>query len=280
MKHHRITWIAIALIAALLAGCGAAEPTNPQTEPPISTGAPTEVPTEAPTETPTEEATEAPTEAPIVAPTEVPSEPGADSTVSAYVDEAYAGQIARYYSALSQMWEEGRYYENDMSPLPYYYYEGDPLENVGFGYQDLDNDGSVELIIGGILNAEQDPAVFEIWTLVDGEPVMLVQGHPRNRYYLQFSQEDDAWYVANEGSNGAANSATYYLMLIDGKLEVMQGIVYDAMADMENPWFMAYDLDWDVSNDEPIDEEMANAILENNRRQYTALEYIPYSLYK
>ena len=166
-----------------------------------------------------------------------------------------------------------------MSALPYYYYEGNPLENVGFGYVDLDNDGQMELIIGAILNAEADPAVFEIWTLVDGEPVMLAQGGSRNRYVLQYTADDQMWYVVNEGANGAANSATYYLMLIDGKFEVMQGIILDAIADEENPWFMTYDLDWDVSNDEPIDEETANAILESNRQYYTAAELIPYTLY-
>ena len=31
---------------------------------------------------------------------------------------------------------------------------------------------------------------------------------------------------------------------------------------------------------EPVDEDMANAILENEHRYYTALEYIPYNLYK
>ena len=268
MRHQRITWIAILLIAVLLAGCGAAEPTNPQTEPPVSTGEPTEVPTEAPTEVP------------IEAPTEAPTEPSKEGTVSDYVDEAYAEQIGRYYTALSEQWEEGRYFDSDMSALPYYYYEGEPLDNVGFGYQDLDNDGSMELIIGAILNAEQDPAVFEIWTLVDGEPVMVAQSGTRNRYFLQFFEEENAWYVANEGSNSAANFGTYYLMLIDGKLVVTQGIVFDAMADEANPWFMAYDLDWDASNDEPIDEEMANAILDSNRGHYTTAEYIPYSLYK
>ena len=268
MKQYRITWIVIALIAALLAGCGAAEPTNPQTEPPVSTGVPTETPTEAPTEIPTEAATEAPTE------------PSAEGTVSDYVDAAYAEQIGRYYTALSEQWEEGRYFDSEMSALPYYYYEGEPLDNVGFGYQDLDNDGSMELIIGAILNAEQDPVVFEIWTLVEGEPMMVAQSGSRNRYFLQFFEEENAWYVANEGSNSAANFGTYYLMLLDGKLEVTQGIVFDAMADEANPWFMAYDLDWDASNDEPIDEEMANAILDSNRTHYTVAAYIPYSLYK
>ena len=163
-----------------------------------------------------------------------------------------------------------------MSALPYYYYEGNPLDNVGFGFVDLDNDGHWELVIGAILNAGQDPAVFEIWTLVDGEPVMLAQGGSRNRYVLEYVEEDNMWYVVNEGSSSAFSHATYYLMLNEGKLEVIQGIVFDASADEQNPWFLTYDMDWDVSNDEPIDEETANAILESNRKLYTALEYFPY----
>ena len=197
-----------------------------------------------------------------------------------YIDEIYAEQIERYYIALSQEWNEGQYYENEMCGMAAAFYEGSPLDNVGFGFADLDNDGYWELIIGGILNSETDPTVFEIWTLTEEGPVMLAQSGYRNRYFLQFSEEDNAWYVAYEGANGAANHGTYYLMLLEGKMEVMQGIVFDAMADEANPWFMAYDLDWDASNDEPIDEEMANAILENNRGLYTALEYFPYSLYK
>lgn len=268
MKHHRITLIAALLIAALLVGCGTTEPTVPQTDPPATTTAPTEAPTVAPTE----EATEAPTE--------ISTEPVIGGTVSEYVDEAYAEQIGRYYTALSELWTAEQYFDNGLSELPAYYDEGEPLDNVGFGYQDLNNDGQSELIIGAILNAELDPVVFEIWTLVDGEPVMVAQSGSRNRYFLQFFEEENAWYVANEGSNSAANFGTYYLMLIDGKLEVTQGIVFDAAADEENPWFMAYDLDWDASNDEPIDEDMANAIMDSNRAHYTVAEYIPYSLYK
>lgn len=271
MKKIMLCLIAALLAVAMLAACGQK--------------------TEAPADDHTTEATEA------TEPSATGSEPAADTTEATsgeeeddtvyegdaathYIDVLYHEQIARYHTALSEKWDEGMYYENEMSALPYYYYEGDPLENVGFGFVDLDNDGYWELVIGAIMNAEQDPAVFEIWTLVDGEPVMLAQGGSRNRYCLQFSEEDNAWYVANEGSNSAANYGTYYLMLIDGKLEVTQGIVFDAMADEANPWFMAYDLDWDVSNDEPIDEETANAILENNRKLYTPLELFPYSLYK
>ena len=269
MNKHIFHFVLLLLIVALLAGCSNA-PAAETTE------------TEAPA---TQQATVS-TEAPAVPQTTAPNETEAEEDIvyegdasSYYIDVAYAEQIARYHTALTEKWDEGKYFENDMSALPFYYYEGNPLENVGFGFVDLDNDGHWELIIGAILNAENDPAVFEIWTLVDGEPVMLAQGGSRNRYVLQYVEEDRMWYVVNEGSNGAANSATYYLMLNEGKLEVVQGIILDAIADEENPWFLTHDLDWDVSNDEPIDEATANAILESNRKLYTALELFPYIFY-
>lgn len=256
MKKCVLFFVSALLLLGLLAGCGNAE--NMETSAPEESSADQ-----------TTAATQAVEE-------DIVYEGDASSY---YIDVAYSEQIGRYYAALSEQWDEGKYFENGLSALPYYYYEGNPLDNVGFGFVDLDNDGHWELVIGAILNAEKDPAVFEIWTLVDGEPVMLVQGGSRNRYVLEYVEEDDMWYVVNEGSSSAFSHATYYLMLNEGKLEVVQGIVFDASADEQNPWFMTYDQDWDVSNDEPIDEETANAILESNRRHYTAPEYFPYIYY-
>ena len=263
MKKTMLFWAAAFSLAVLLAGCG-----TPEIEPPQETTETSSVITE------TAESTNATTEAASVETEEEIVYEGDAS--SYYIDVAYNEQIARYSAALSEQWEEGQYFENGLSALPYYYYEGNPLDNVGFGFVDLDNDGYWELIIGAILNAEQDPAVFEIWTRVNGEPVMLAQGGSRNRYVLEYVEEDNMWYVVNEGSSSAFCHATHYLMLNEGKLEVVQGIVFDASADEQNPWFMTYDLDWDISNDDPIDEETANAILESNRKHYIALEYFPY----
>ena len=277
MKKVIFFWTAVLLIVSLLAGCDTSAPAEPQTtDAPSSATVETAAPTEAPAEVPSEATTEAATEAIPEEEEDIVYEGDASSY---YIDVAYAEQIGRYHTALSEKWDEGKYFENEMSALPYYYYEGNPLDNVGFGFVDLDNDGYWELVIGAILNAEQDPSVFEIWTLVDGKPVMLAQGGSRNRYVLQYVEEDNMWYVVNEGSNGAYSHATYYLMLSEGKFEVMQGIIFDAMADEKNPWFMTYDLDWDAANYEPIDEETANAILDANRKHYTALELFPYIFY-
>ena len=270
MKHHLTISLAMLLIAVMLVGCGTAQPTTPTTDVPASTATPTEPSTEAPAET---------TEPPV--PEETKEDVSYEGDASSYyIDVVYHEQIGRYHTALMEKWNEEKYIENGLCEVLTAYYEGNPLDNVGFGFVDLDNDGRWELIIGAIQDAQEEPAVFEIWTQVDDKPVMVAQASARMHYALQYSEEDLAWYVAYEGSNSAANNGTYYLMLNEGKFEVMQGIIYDAQADEENPWFMSYDLDWDTGNDEPIDEDTAYAILETSRSLYTPLELFPYLYFK
>ena len=261
-------WIMITatylLILTLLTGCG-----KPQTEVPADTSG-----SVAATELTTPPSTENhPTE------TEEDVEYEGDAS-SYYIDVVYARQIERYHTAISQQWDEFSYLDHEMSPLAAHYYEGKPLDNIGFTFMDLDGDGIWELIIGAIQNAENDPLVFEIWALINDEPVMVAQSGSRNRYYLQYAQEDDLWSVAYVAENGAANHAEYYLQLQDGEFNVTQGVIYDAFANEKAPWFMTYDMDWDVSNDTPIDEATADAVLKAGRDIYAAQEYFPYSLYK
>lgn len=264
MKKYILVCAAFVLMVVMLAGCGNASGMEKDTTEvlAVSAEAPAPEQTIAPEETAVEEDFEYEMEA---------------STY--YIEMVYPKQIARYHTALVEKWNEEKCFENGISEVITAYYEGNPLENVGFGFVDLDNDGYWELIIGAIQDAEMEPTVFEIWTLADGEPVMLAQAGARIQYTLQYVEEDNMWYVAKEGANSAFNHATYYLMLNEGEFEVVQGIVYDAAADEENPWSMTYDLDWDVSNDQPIDEETAYAILESNRQHYTALELFPYIYY-
>lgn len=61
---------------------------------------------------------------------------------------------------------------------------------------------------------------------------------------------------------------------------MIQGIVFDALANENDPWFLAYDLDWDITNDTLMDEDIANAVMKASRNIYAVQEYFPYSLYK
>ncbi len=256
MKRQLLTAISLLLMLALLFGCS-----KPQTEP---------TPTED--RNPTTEQTD-PT------PNGDGNVPPEEHTPSYYINEVYSQQIGRYYTPLWELWDASKYLDNGLSLLPSYYCVGNPLENVGFGLVDLDKDGSWELVIGAISNADINPSVFEIWTLVNGEPVLLAQSNSDNRYLLQYAEAEQAWYVVNEASINIASDATYYLKLNKGALQIVQGVVFDAFYDEENPWFLTHDLDWDVSNDTPIDGESAAEILESNRQLYKALEYIPYTQY-
>ena len=276
MKKSILITATFLLILALLAGCS-----KPQTGLPVVTepsNAATQLSEETNTEPKTEPATNPATE---TTPAETEDDVVYEGDASSYyIDVVYAQQIERYYTAISQQWDENAYLDHEMSPLAAHYYEGKALDNAGFTFMDLDRDGIWELIIGAIQNAEKDPLVFEIWALKNDEPVMLAQSGSHNRYYLQYAEEDDLWSVAYEAENGAANRAVYYLQLVNGEFDVIQGVIFDALADENNPWFMAYDLDWDVSNDMPIDEDTANAVMDAGRNTYAAQEYCPYSLYK
>ena len=256
MKKIFLLTIVALLTFALLTGCRPS-----QTEQPPVTD-PTAAPTAEPTAAPTAENVESETDA-----------------ITYYTEKVYAQQIERYYIAVAQQWDAIAYMDNSMCSLAAAYNEGTSLENVGFAFTDLDNDGVCELVIGGITNSALDPLVFEIWTVQDGAPVMVAQSGSHNRYYLQHS-EDGLWTVAHEAENGAASRAVYYLQLVAGEFQLVKGIVCDFTANENEPWFATTDLDWDVSNDTHITTAAADAIMAEGRAAYVAAEYTPYSLYQ
>jgi hypothetical protein len=258
MKRILLSAMIVLLALSILGGCN-----KTQAEPPVDT---------EPSTSSTESAAMPSVENTL---TETEDAQSSDSDYG-----VYEKQIERYYTAISNQWNEGTYFDNEMCPLVASYYEGNASDNVGFAFMDLDGDNVQELIIGAIDGSEQSPLVFEIWTQKNGEPIMLAQSGSRNRYYLQYAEDDAIWSVAYEAENGAANYAVYYLQLSEGKFEVIQGVLFDAIANENAPWFMAYDLDWDVSNDTPIDEDLFNDVMESERNIYAATEYTPYSQYK
>ena len=241
------------LTFALLAGCSTSQPEQP----------------------PVTDPTAAPTAEPAVEPT---VEPETDA-VTYYTEEVYAQQIELYYIAVAQQWDSVTYMDNAMCSMAAFYYGDNALENIGFTFIDLDNDGISELIIGTILNAELDPLVFEIWTVKNGAPELLAQSGSHNRYYLRHSEQDGLWTVALEAENGAASRAVYYLQLVAGQFQVTDGVICDYLVSETDPWFATTDMDWNVSNDTPITTDTANATMAAGKATYVAADYTPYSLY-
>lgn len=271
MKKMKWVLVLALCVAMLMTSCATAE-SDTATPADAATAAPVEA-TEVPAATPgdAEEAVVTPDDA-----TEITKE-STLTTTSTDGKEIYAEQIARYTTALTEQWDIEKYYDNDMCEMVESYYEGNALENVGVAFPDLDFDGKPELVIGGIYNSENDPAIFEIWTTDDnGTPVMVAQSHSRARYYVDYD-EAGAWFIDYEASNSAFSHGVYFYVLQDHSLALMQAIVYDGNANPDAPYYMSYDEDWDVSNDESIDEDTFNNIWKSHYNKYEVFDYTPFS---
>lgn len=80
------------------------------------------------------------------------------------------------------------------------------LSAIGYTMYDVDGNGIDELIIADTGEGVLDNRILLMYTLHDDEPVLLIDGWARNRYYIL---NDNTIY--NEGSGGAAYTifATY-----------------------------------------------------------------------
>ena len=110
---------------------------------------------------------------------------------------AYRPVLSKYYGAYTSGNNTAEYaWDNGISEMIAY------SQNAGYALLDLNGDGTPELVVGGLgTNSFSNGMVYDLYTLVDGQPVQLACSQARSRYYLRADGS-----VLNEGSNGAGNS--------------------------------------------------------------------------
>ncbi len=189
------------------------------------------------------------------------------------VSDAYQEVLNKYQTLINEKWDTNKAFEEKLSSMVSDFVQMGYENQIGYVLYDLDLDGQPELLIGELdTELPANRIVFDAYTEKDGKAVQLFESESRNRYYV-VEDEAGAVMIANEGSNGAASSGWIYYIYTDGELKVMQAVMYDASADEANPWFMAYDDDWDSSNDEPISESDAQAIIDSYTNTYAKLDW-------
>lgn len=192
------------------------------------------------------------------------------------MSQEYEDIIRQYRTMLKEKWDYDQIEASGMSAMAMDFYELNPLKSLGYVLEDLNNDGIPELLIGETDTENSvNRIVLDAYTMQGSSAVKIFESAERNRYYVTKGEAGEVL-IANEASNSAFNSAWLYYTFDGNELNIVQGIVFDASADEEHPWFMSWDDDWDTSNDEPVDEEMANSLIDAYTATYAALDWTPF----
>ncbi len=189
---------------------------------------------------------------------------------------AYEEILEKYRKMIQEDWDLDQAYQENLSGIVVDLGDmGDASKETGYFLDDLDQDGNPELLIGEMDNdMPENRIIFDAYTLVNGKAQQIFSSESRNRYYL-VKDDSGAILIANEASNSAANSGWLYYTLNGADLKIVQAVMCDAEADEQNPWFLSTDDDWDVSNDEPIDEDKAMSIIDTYTKNYIQLDFMP-----
>ncbi len=190
-------------------------------------------------------------------------------------EDLYGYNVQRYIDAINEGWDAGKFEEEGMSPEFYAIAanEGDKaFDKIGFAYKDVTGDGVDELLVGAIpQEATEDPTpVYDIYTVVDRAPALVVSGTARNFYYGNMYSG-----IVNVASGGAGDPEFYSYSVTPGTTELFLqfGLKNDIYTDEKNPWFVCYDADqW-----EPMTEEDYNSRLGMLMEQCLKLDYTPLS---
>lgn len=240
-----ISWIMILTLSLSLAACAGKTETPSETPAPETTQA-------AETTEATEEVTEVPT---------VMAKP------------LYGEILDSYFDALLQGFDPGQYNEKGLNYLVGTL--GD-VTQVGYCLEDLDGDGSTELLIGAV----GEPYIYAMYTVKNGEEVQVIDAGERNTYRLG---SDNSF--INQGSNSAAQSGTFLMTLENGELKLQDGIVYDASVDEKNPYFYvsgdSFNPEtWDTGAYSALETTQAEATLKQLEDSVRPISYIPFSEYQ
>ena len=186
----------------------------------------------------------------------------------------YRETLDFYYQALNEKWGEGMLLDNNLSILSSYCYDGNALDNVGYSFLDINEDGKDELLIGGIFSIEYEEfinkIIFDLYMEESGVIKHVFTSSERDRYYI-IADECGTYYFVNEGAGGAGYSIYGSYTLEGSELKAGKGVR------SEYEWYLMEDVSKDVSEGVHIGDGEAQQLIEKMQEQYLQIDWIPFS---
>lgn len=179
----------------------------------------------------------------------------------------YSEILDSYFDALLQGLEPTDYMDRGLNYLPGIVKD---LNEVGYVMDDLDGDGTSELMIGSV----SDGLIYAMYTVKDGVETQIIDAGERNTFQLT----SDGLFL-NRGSNGAASYGYNLYSFANGQLTFQDGIVFDAGRDEQNPWFYTKSEAWDQDKLEPLETAAAETMEQDLIDSVVSVSFIPFSQY-
>ena len=161
----------------------------------------------------------------------------------------------------------------DEEPFSIVIYQNWDYETLGYLIKDIDNNGVEELIFGantdGWDEGSWDGIIYDVYTIVNGEVIHVLDGWERNRYYLC-----ENGYIANEGSSSAFESCYNYYTYSGIELTLVESVLYYSLQDEVNPWFYSTQIEPDIDHAKSISFDEATEIMSKYVHEH--LQYTPF----
>ena len=184
--------------------------------------------------------------------------------------DLYKDILKKHIKAIDEKWDSKRLEKENMS----YMYNIMDKDKIGYAYYDTNADGIDELLIGEIARGEWKGVIYDIYTMVDRQPMHVVSGGTRNRYYVC----NDV-FLCNEYSSGALESGLDVYILVENSIELFPQVSfkYDGYEDKNSPWFISYSSDkkWQKVS-EKVFKERKSTFEKYKRFNYTPLSRFIY----
>lgn len=179
----------------------------------------------------------------------------------------YSEILDSYFDALLQGLEPNDYMDRGLNYLPGI---AKDINEVGYCLEDLDGDGTSELLIGSV----SENLIYAMYTVKNDEEIRLIDAGERNTFQLT----SDGLFL-NRGSNGAASFGYNLYAFQDGELKFQDALVFDAGRDEQNPWFYATTETWDTDSMTPLETANAEALEEDLNSSVVPIAFVPFAEY-
>lgn len=161
----------------------------------------------------------------------------------------------------------------DFSKILYLYGSMDDEWKERFGYriEDIDGNGTEELIFGQNGTGALEGIIYDLYTIDDGELVHVFSTGGKDAHWFCGEKM-----IAHDNSANCNQGTQAYYTFEGAELHLVEAILYNGDDSPENPWFYSTQTDdyFDLENAEPVTQEQAQAVMD--KYVYENRTYIPF----